>query len=61
MVDFNIFEGLECHGVCKVTISRGEVLYENGEVIFNQYFLLQQVRFNIYVVLFFPTVKRRKR
>ena len=31
-VDFNIFEGLECHGVCQATISRGLVVYEDGEL-----------------------------
>ena len=34
-VDFNIVEGLECHGVCQATIStisRGLVLYEDGEL-----------------------------
>jgi dihydroorotase-like cyclic amidohydrolase len=33
-VDFNIFEGLDCHGVCHATISRGVVVYEEGEVIY---------------------------
>lgn len=31
-VDFNIFEGMECHGVTEVTICQGKVVYENGEV-----------------------------
>ncbi|XP_078711288.1 dihydropyrimidinase-like [Lampetra fluviatilis] len=29
-VDFNIFEGMECHGVADVTISRGRVVWEGG-------------------------------
>lgn len=32
-VDFNIFEGMECHGVTEVTICQGKVVYERGEVI----------------------------
>lgn len=31
-VDFNIFEGMEVTGVAEVTISRGEVVWENGEL-----------------------------
>lgn len=31
-VDFNIFEGMEVTGVCETTISRGVVVYENGEL-----------------------------
>jgi len=31
-VDFNIFEGMECHGVADVTICQGKVVYENGEL-----------------------------
>nr|CAB3239901.1 dihydropyrimidinase [Phallusia mammillata] len=29
-VDFNIFEGMVCHGVTVCTISRGKVVYEDG-------------------------------
>lgn len=28
--DFNIFEGMVCHGVPVVTVSRGKVVYEGG-------------------------------
>ena len=31
-VDFNIFEGLECHGVPLVTITRGKIAYNKGKV-----------------------------
>jgi len=31
-VDFNIFEGMEVHGVCELTISRGMVVWENGKL-----------------------------
>lgn len=31
-VDFNIFEGMTCHGVSLVTISQGRVVYENGKL-----------------------------
>ena len=29
-VDFNIFEGLVCHGVTVCTISRGKIVFEEG-------------------------------
>lgn len=31
-MDFNIFEGMECHGAADVTICQGKVVYERGEV-----------------------------
>ena len=30
-VDFNIFEGMVCHGVTVCTISRGKVVYQDGK------------------------------
>ena len=31
-VDFNIFEGMEVYGVADYTLSRGRVVWENGEL-----------------------------
>ncbi|CAB3408668.1 unnamed protein product [Caenorhabditis bovis] len=31
-LDFNIFEGIECHGVPEVTISRGRIVWANGQL-----------------------------
>lgn len=31
-VDFNIFEGMEVHGVPEITITRGGVVWDNGEL-----------------------------
>ena len=31
-VDFNIFEGMNCHGVTQYTISRGVVVWEKGNL-----------------------------
>lgn len=31
-VDFNIFEGMKVHGIANVTISRGRVVWEDGEL-----------------------------
>lgn len=31
-MDYNIFEGMECHGVPVATISRGRVVYEEGQL-----------------------------
>ena len=40
-VDFNIFEGMVCHGVTEVTISRGKVVYDrrNGVWYSNPIFI----------------------
>ena len=35
-VDFNIFEGMECHGVPVYVISNGRVMVEEGEVKVSQ-------------------------
>lgn len=35
-VDFNIFEGMEMHGVAEVTISRGKIVWRNNELIVEQ-------------------------
>lgn len=32
LCDFNIFEGMECHGVPEVVIVSGRVCVENGEI-----------------------------
>ena len=34
-VDFNIFEGMEVHGVADVTISRGRVVWQHNKVGFH--------------------------
>ena len=31
-VDFNIFEGMECHGVPVYVLTKGNVVVDNGEV-----------------------------
>ena len=31
-IDYNVFEGIACEGLPKVTLSRGEVVYEDGKV-----------------------------
>ena len=35
-MDFNIFEGMICHGVPLVTISQGRVVYDHGKVETNE-------------------------
>ena len=31
-IDFNIYEGMEVQGVCKVSLSRGRVVWNDGDV-----------------------------
>ena len=31
-IDFNIYEGMECTGIPAITLSRGTVVWENGEL-----------------------------
>lgn len=30
--DFNVFEGQKVHGIAKVTISRGKIVWKNGQL-----------------------------
>lgn len=44
-VDFNIFEGMTCHGVPLYVITNGHVVLDEGQVIISQHKL-----FNIYLL-----------
>ena len=38
--DFNIFEGLQCHGLPMTTIVAGQVAYEHGQVCIRKEFFI---------------------
>ena len=44
-VDFNIFEGMECHGVPETVVTGGRVVVDEGEVKVNQVRLLNLAEF----------------